>query len=93
MLFIRRYSVLCNKFNGNAWYIIDNFVNSCYLHCFIGREGLFVKGGKFPNGHVSGNKAMRDRGIGCVQSQDREAQKKSRFSIDELEKALNDSMN
>ena len=48
---------------------------------------------KFPNGHVSGNKAMRDRGIGCVQSQDREAQKKSRFSIDELEKALNDSMN
>ena len=58
MLFIGRYSVLCNKFNGNAWYIIDNFVNSCYLHCFIGRE-----------------------------------QKKSRFSIDELEKALNDSMN
>ena len=39
MLFIGRYSVLCNKFNGNAWYIIDNFVNSCYLHCFIGREG------------------------------------------------------
>ena len=35
MLFIGRYSVLCNKFNGNAWYIIDNFVNSCYLHCFI----------------------------------------------------------
>jgi hypothetical protein len=28
-----------------------------------------------------------------VQSQDREAQRKSRFSIDELEKALNDSMN
>ena len=47
----------------------------------------------FVNGHVSGNKAMRDRGIGCVQSQDREAQKKSRFSIDELEKTLNDSMN
>ena len=43
MLFIGRYSVLCNKFNGNAWYIIDNFVNSCYLHCFIGREGLFCE--------------------------------------------------
>ena len=40
-----------------------------------------------------GNKAMRERGIGCAQSQDREAQKKPRFSIDELEKALNDSMN
>ena len=57
----------------------------------LGVKVFFVKGGKFPN--VSGNKAMRDRGIGCVQSQDREAQKKSRFSIDELEKALNDSMN
>ena len=49
--------------------------------------------GKFPNGHVSGSKALRQKGIGCAQSQDREAQKKPRFSIDELEKALNDSMN
>jgi membrane protein len=54
---------------------------------------FFTKGGKFPNGHVSGNKELRKKGIGCAQSQDREAQKKSRFSIDELEKALNDSMN
>ena len=52
----------------------------------LGVKVFFVKGGKFPNGHVSGNKAMRERGIGC-------AQKKPRFSIDELEKALNDSMN
>ena len=76
----------------------------------LGVKVFFVKGGRFPNGHVSGNKAcrglgdvykrqvsgnkaMRDRGIGCAQSQDREAQRKSRFSIDELEKALNDSMN
>lgn len=59
----------------------------------LGIKVFFVKGGKFPNGHVSGNKAMRDRGIGCVQSQDREAQKKSRFSVDEMEKTLSDSMN
>mgnify|MGYP001513806610 CR=1 FL=1 len=50
----------------------------------LGVKVFFVKGGRFPNGHVSGNKAM---------SQDREAQRKSCFSIDELEKALNDSMN
>ena len=50
----------------------------------LGVKVFFVKGGRFPNGHVSGNKAMRDRGIGCVQS---------RFSIDELAKALNVSMN
>ena len=59
----------------------------------LGVKVFFVKGGKFPNGHVSGNKALRERGISCAQSQDREAQKKRRFSIDEIEKALNDSMN
>ena len=59
----------------------------------LGVRIFFVKGGKFPNSHVSGNKAMRDRGIGCVQSQDREAQRKPRFSIDEHEKALDEGMN
>ena len=93
MLFIGRYSVLCNKFNGNAWYIIDNFVNSCYFPGIIRGESILYEGWKFPNGHVSGNKTLRQKGIGCAQSQDREAQKKPRFSIDELEKALNDSMN
>ncbi|WP_300813964.1 hypothetical protein [uncultured Bacteroides sp.] len=59
----------------------------------LGGKVFFVKGGKFPNSHVSGNKAMRDRGIGCVQSQDREAQRKPRFSLDKLEETLNESMN
>lgn len=59
----------------------------------LGLKVFFVKGGKFPNGHVSGNKALRDKGISCVQSQDREAQKKHRISIDDLEKTLDDSMN
>ena len=54
----------------------------------LGVKVFFVKGGKFTNSHVSGNKAMRDRKIGCVQSQDREARKKRRFSVDELEKHL-----
>lgn len=59
----------------------------------LGLKVFFVKGGKFPNGHVSGNKALQKRGVSCVQSQDREAREKSCFSIDKLEKALNDSMN
>lgn len=59
----------------------------------LGIRMLFVKGGKFPNGHVSGNKALRDKGITCVQSQDREARQKRGISIDEQEKTLNDSMN
>ncbi len=49
----------------------------------LGLKVLFVKGGTFPNGHVSGNRALRDRGIGCVQQQDREARQKPRFSLDD----------
>ena len=51
----------------------------------LGVKVFFVKGGRFPNSHVSGNKAMRKRGIGCVQSQDREAQQRGRFSIFDVE--------
>ena len=36
----------------------------------LGVKVFFTKGGKFPNGHVSGNKALRKKGIGCAQSQD-----------------------
>lgn len=44
--------------------------------------GIMLKG-KFPNLHVSGNKAMRQRGIGCVQSQDREARKANPHAVEE----------
>lgn len=54
---------------------------------------LFVRGGKFPNTHVSGNKALRKKGIGCVQSQDREARQKRRLTFQDMEQAVNDSLN
>lgn len=44
---------------------------------------LFQKGGRFPNTHVSGSKAMRERGIGCVQSQDRAAQRHNPYAVAE----------
>ena len=44
---------------------------------------LFKKNGRFPNTHVSGSKAMRQRGIGCVQPQDREAQVANPHAIPE----------
>lgn len=34
---------------------------------------LFIKGGKFPNAHIGASKAMKERGISCATSQDREA--------------------
>ena len=40
---------------------------------------FFTKEGKFPPTHVDTNPEMRKRGIKCVRSQDREAQKKEKF--------------
>jgi hypothetical protein len=36
----------------------------------LGVRIFFTKKGKFPNLHVGGNKAMAERGIYCVQTQD-----------------------
>jgi len=43
---------------------------------------LFVKNGRFRSMHISDSKAMRERGIGCVQSQDRESRKAKSTAID-----------
>ena len=81
----------------NRWKMLDTLLLVLLIVgvsvLLLGVRVFFVKGGKFPNTHVSGNKSLRKKGIGCVQSQDREAQRKPRFSIDELEKALNEGMN
>lgn len=42
----------------------------------LGIKVFFTKGGRFPNTHIGASKAMKERGINCAQSQDREAQKK-----------------
>lgn len=47
--------------------------------------GIFIKG-KFPNTHVSGSKALREKGVGCAQSQDREARRPNKRAIAEVEK-------
>ncbi|MCD8167070.1 MAG: hypothetical protein LUE93_13730 [Bacteroides sp.] len=57
----------------------------------LGVKLLFVKDGKFPDTHISHNKAMREKGIGCVQSQDRQAQRKTLYTADELEKMVRQS--
>lgn len=44
---------------------------------------IFKRKGEFPKTHVSANKAMSERGIGCVQSQDRMARRKNRLAIKE----------
>ncbi|MCK9180014.1 MAG: hypothetical protein PHQ88_08780 [Bacteroides sp.] len=39
-----------------------------------------IRGKKFPNTHVSGNKGLQKYGVTCAQSQDREARKKPRIN-------------
>ena len=62
-------------------YLTAGIVGICVFFLCIG----FILKGKFPSMHVSGNKEMQKRGIGCVQSQDREARKKSKHAIAERE--------
>lgn len=54
-------------------YLTAIIVGICVVLLSVGI--IFKK--KFPNTHVSGNKALRKKGIGCVQSQDREARKEN----------------
>lgn len=42
----------------------------------MGVKVFFTPKGKFPNTHIGGSKAMRERGISCATSQDREAARK-----------------
>lgn len=35
---------------------------------------IVKKGGEFPNTHVSGNKALRKKGISCAKTQQRQAE-------------------
>ena len=44
---------------------------------------IFKKNGRFVKTHVSQSKAMRERGVTCVQSQDRAMRVKSRLAVKE----------
>lgn len=44
--------------------------------------GVIVKG-RFVNSHVSGNSALRRRGIHCAQQQDREARRPNPHAVEE----------
>lgn len=44
--------------------------------------GVVVKG-RFVNSHVSGNRALRRKGIHCAQQQDREARKHNSNAVEE----------
>lgn len=39
----------------------------------LGIKVFFTKNGEFPNTHIEGNKALREKGIHCIKTQDRQA--------------------
>ncbi len=45
----------------------------------LGLKMLLLKDGKFPNTHVSGNPKMKECGVGCAQSQDRNSRKVNKY--------------
>ena len=45
---------------------------------------IIKKNGRFPNTHVGGSKAMRQRGIKCAQSQDRDARRENPMAVKEI---------
>jgi hypothetical protein len=50
----------------------------------LGVRIFFVKGGVFPNIHIGGNKALKDKGIVCATSQDRDAQLSKKQSANRM---------
>jgi hypothetical protein len=44
---------------------------------------ILKKNGRFPNTHVGGNKALREKGIGCVEAQDAEMRTERKTIIKE----------
>ncbi len=51
--------------------IIISFVLLAVAIMLMGVRVFFTKKGTFPNTHISGSQAMKDRGISCATSQER----------------------
>lgn len=52
---------------GTTFILTAILVGLCVL--LIGIRIFFVKGGKFPNTHIEGNEALKNKGIRCAHSE------------------------
>jgi hypothetical protein len=60
---------------------------------FLGVRVFFVKGGRFPNEHISQSKAMQQRGIHCYTEQDAEERQRPLHRMDDVEREYKGSDN
>lgn len=63
--------------------ILFSIIIIAFCVFFMAVQIIFKKHGHFPKTHVSSSKAMRKRGITCVQSQDRMARIENPHAIKE----------
>ncbi len=63
-----------------VWLIISILLAVAFV--ILGQRVLFRRNGEFPNIHIGRDKNMRERGIGCATSQDREARVDNKYKID-----------
>ncbi|MDR0427792.1 MAG: hypothetical protein LBH12_04215 [Dysgonamonadaceae bacterium] len=62
--------------------ILLSFILILFSILLLGVNVFFSKKRKFPNTHVSGNKTLREKGIHCAITQDREARnRKNLFDL------------
>ena len=74
--------------------MIEAFIISAILLIIgvilMGLRIFFIKNGEFPNIHIGGNKALKDKGIACATSQDRDAQAKKSNLANKANNMVND---
>lgn len=56
----------------------------------LGLKIFFTKDGKFPNIHIGGSNHLKEKGVHCATTQDRNAQKQDKkMNINEIIKEIN----
>lgn len=69
------------------------FITVVFL--LLGFKIFFVKDGEFPNGHIGGSKALKEKGVHCATTQDRLDQKtgrENRFDFARMSNVVEDSI-
>ena len=77
--------IFASKIKKKMWKVIlFSLIIVAFSVIFMAVQIILKKHGRFPKTHVSSSKAMRKRGITCVQSQDRMARTENTHAIKEI---------
>lgn len=74
---------------------ISSILFIAVVFLLLGIRIFFVKGGEFPNLHIGGSKALKEKGVHCATTQDRLDQKtgrENRFDFARMSSVVEDSI-